>query len=149
MNTVSKRRARSKRQTDLVAMTEEDLAFETRMAAIQMLIPVALERVNDDLQKEHAALVGKRYGRGTPLGPWGTNAGSVFLGDQKVKITVPRVRDRVAEAEVPLRVYQRLQSPGIIDWAALQRVINGISTAKYTERIQPVLRKGTEPTCAW
>jgi len=37
---------------------------------------------------------------------------------------VPRVRDRLADAEVPLRVYQRLQSPGIIDWVALQRVIN-------------------------
>jgi len=41
------------------------------------------------------------------------------------------VRDRQSDAEVPLRVYQRLQSPGVIDWAALQRVINGISTAKY------------------
>src|ERR1039458_3850189 len=78
MKTVSKKEARSKRQTALVAMTEEELAFETRMAAIQMLIPVALERMNEDLQKEHAALVGRRYGRGTPLGPWGTNAGSVY-----------------------------------------------------------------------
>jgi putative transposase len=131
MKTVTKKEVWSKRQTELAAMTEEDLAFETRMAAIQMLIPVALERVNEDLQREHAALVGKRYGRGTPLGPWGTNAGSVYLGDQKVKVRVPRVRERATDTEVPLRVYQRLQSPGIIDWVALQRVINGISTAKY------------------
>jgi transposase-like protein len=55
----------------------------------------------------------------------------VYLGDQKVRIRVPRVRNRGTDEEVPLQAYQRLQSPTVIDHLALQRVINGISTGKY------------------
>jgi transposase-like protein len=131
MKTVAKNAGRIKRQQELREMTEEEMAFETRMAAIQTLIPIALERVNEDLQKEFSSLVGKRYARGKQLGPWGSNNGSVYLGDQKMPVRVPRVRDRIADTEVSLRTYQRLQSPGVIDDLAFRRVINGLSMGRY------------------
>jgi transposase-like protein len=55
----------------------------------------------------------------------------VYLGDQKVSIKVPRVRNRETNEEVPLSSYQQLQDPGIFNEVAYQRVINGLSQRKY------------------
>src|SRR5208282_1156602 len=89
---------------------------------------------------EVRALVGgERYDRTDgDLRRWGQNPGSVCLGDQKLKINVPRVRDVRADEEVPLRSYERLQNPGHLDEVALSRVINGISQGKYERAAEHV-----------
>lgn len=131
MKTVAKKARRIKQQTALIEMTEAERAREVRMAAIQMLIPVAMAEALSEMQAEFAALVGQRYARGKTYGSWGSNAGSIYLGDQKVAVKVPRVRNRQSDEEVPLRAYQRLQSAAVIDELALNRVINGVSAGKY------------------
>jgi hypothetical protein len=98
---------------------------------IQMLIPLALKAVGQELQGEVTDLVGARYSRGGDLTRWGNNDGSVFLGDQKVPISVPRVRHKLNDEEVPLKSYGGLQSPRIIDDIVLRRVINGIAQGNY------------------
>lgn len=110
-----------------------DPAQEARLAAIQMLIPVGLSAVNEALQKEWAGLVGARYARGKEMGPWGSNRGSVYMGDQKVRVKVPRVRRKATNEEVPLVSYIRLQQPGLIEEMALKRVLNGVSQGNYAE----------------
>jgi transposase-like protein len=65
------------------------------------------------------------------MGPWGTNAGSVYLGDQKVRVTVPRVRRKDTGEEVPLLDYVRLQQPGVIEEMALKRALCGVSQGNY------------------
>lgn len=135
MKRLAKKGARSnaKRRQAMEAVMGLDPARESRLAAIQMLIPVGLAAVNEALQKEWASLVGARYGRGKPMGPWGTNAGSVYLGDQKVRVTVPRVRRRNTNEEVPLMDYVRMQQPGIIEEMALKRALCGVSQGNYRE----------------
>lgn len=108
-------------------------AKEARLAAIQMLIPVGLSAVNEALQREWAGLVGERYARGKEIGPWGSNRGSVYLGDQKVRVKVPRARRRSTREEVPLINYIRLQQPGLIEEMALKRVLSGVSQGNYAE----------------
>jgi len=110
---------------------EQDPGREARLAAIQMLIPLGLKAVAEELQAEVTALAGPRYTRGGPLGRWGFNDGSVFLGDQKVSVSVPRVRRKDTKEEVPLSAYRRLQSASLIEEAALRRVIRGVSTGNY------------------
>jgi mRNA-degrading endonuclease RelE of RelBE toxin-antitoxin system len=93
MKIVMKKRAGSnerKRQVMETAMGL-DPAREARLAAIQMLIPLGLTVVQESLNKEWASLVGERYARGKVMGPWGTNAGSVYLGDQKARVTSYRI----------------------------------------------------------
>ncbi len=100
---------------------------------IQILIPLRLQAVEEELQAEVQSWVGgEHYTRsdGT-CKRWGQNPGSVFLGDQKVRISVPRVRDLKASKEVRLKSYERLQDPNHVDEMALSRVINGISQGKY------------------
>jgi len=108
---------------------------ESRLAMIQMLIPLGLSAVEAELQAEVRELSGDRYTRGGALDRWGSNRGSVFLGDQKVSVAVPRVRNKVLGVEVPLKSYDRLQSPGLIDDMVLSRVINGISQGKYERAV--------------
>jgi hypothetical protein len=78
---------------------------EARAALIQALIPVAWDRVCEELQAEVERLAGKRYERcGRPPGHvrWTAQRGSIYLADQKIPLQVPRVRDRLRNLEVPL-----------------------------------------------
>jgi putative transposase len=129
--------ARNQRVQEMVG---QGWGSESRLSMIQMLIPLGLQAVEQELQAEVRALAGgDRYGRsGTGIKRWGSNPGSVFVGDQKLKINVPRVRDVEAGEEVPLRSYERLQNPTHLDEIALSRVINGISQGKYERAAEHV-----------
>jgi len=124
-----------------VNVDEGALELDSRVAMIQALIPIGLEAVDDVLQQQVLELAGGRYNRkdpGQPLRRWGKQKGSVYLGDQKVPIEVPRVRDTAAGAEVPLDVYKALQSPRELDEGMLLRVIKGISCRNYKACAQAV-----------
>ena len=122
----------------MIQEVERDLGRESRLAMIQMLIPLGLQSVERELQAEVLGLAGERHARGGKLDRWGSNPGSVYLGDQKVAIRVPRVRDHESDVEVPLEAYERLQSPRVIDDIVLARAINGISQGKYERAVLAV-----------
>lgn len=106
---------------------------ESRLAAIQALIPLGLAAVGEELTKDLLELAGEKHQRDGIGHRWGFNDGSVYLGDQKVHVRVPRVRSKRDEQEIPLPAYRRLQEPGVVEELALKRVINGISTGRYRE----------------
>ena len=111
------------------------------LAMIQALIPLGLRAVEEALQQEVSALAGARYARhgGAPgVVRWGQQAGSIFLADQKLPITVPRVRDQVARSEVPLATYATLQTPRALDTGLFRRVLGGISCREYEAAAEAV-----------
>lgn len=130
--------ARNQRAEEMVQ--HPDWGSESRLSMIQMLIPLGLRAVEEELQAEVRGLVGGgRHDRnGGDNKRWGQNPGSVFLGDQKVKINVPRVRDLRKGSEVRLKSYERLQDPRHLDELALARVINGVSQSKYERAAEQV-----------
>lgn len=105
---------------------------------IQQLIPLGLKAVEEELQSEILDLAGPRYGRGSALKRWGANPGAVFVGDQKLKINVPRLRDVERGQEVQLKSYERLQHPAAVDEVAFRRVISGISNGRYEQAAESV-----------
>jgi len=108
--------------------------LDTRVALIQALIPVALERVHQELKADVTRLAGERYARaGRHPGHvrWTHQRGSVYLADQKLPIEVPRVRDRLRNQEVPLPTYERLQVPRALDTGLLHKVLGGLATREY------------------
>jgi putative transposase len=108
--------------------------WSTRMALIQALIPVALEKVEEELQADVARLAGERYvreGRRPGHVRWTPQRGSIYLADQKIPIEVPRVRDRLRNQEVPLPTYEHLQVPRGLDSGLLHKVLGGLSTREY------------------
>lgn len=135
-------RGKGKRTEESKAVEPQGLErLDTRVAMIQALIPVALDRVQELLQEELEALTGVRYGRqGGVEGHvrWGQQAGSVYLADQKVPVRVPRVRDLHRDTEVPLGSYQALRNPRRADEVALGRVLRGLSCRDYQACVQAV-----------
>ena len=115
-------------------MAQPEWGSESRLSMIQMLIPLGLQAVEEELQAEVRKLAGGgRHERtGTTVKRWGQNPGSVFVGDQKLRINVPRVRDMAAGQEIRLKSYERLQDPRHLDELALSRVINGISQGYFS-----------------
>ena len=88
----------------------------------------------DDRPGSLARLAGARYARtgGDPdLVRWGAQPGSVYLADQKLPVTVPRVRNRQTGEEVRLATYARLQQPRGLDVGLVHRILGGLSTREY------------------
>ena len=126
-----------------IALSEAGLTeLDTKLAIIQMLIPIALERIRELLQEEVTQLAGARYARNDEHGNskrWGKQRGSVYLAEQKVPVEVPRVRDVKANREIPLATYQGLQQPAVHDEKLFLNVLHGLSCREYasTARLIP------------
>lgn len=131
-----------KRTKARMKMSDEMLAADFngagRVALIQMLIPIGLRAVEEELQGEVTRLAGERYSREGDSVRWGYNAGSVYLGDQKVSIKVPRVVDPTSGQSVPLESYRALHDLGGIDDIAFKRVLHGLSAGKYEKAAMSV-----------
>ncbi len=111
------------------------------LAMIQALIPLGLRAVEEALQEEVRALAGARYAHhdGHPdVVRWGRQSGSIYLADQKLPITVPRVRDRAAGTEIPLATYATLQTPRARDAGLYRRVLAGLSCREYEAAAEAV-----------
>ena len=110
----------------------KDDAVDVRVEMIQCLIPIALEAVSDLLSGELDEIAGVRYSRKTTsIRRWGRQKGSVYLGDQKIPISVPRARDTAVNREVALRTYKALQNPRGVDEKLFLRVLKGLSCRNY------------------
>lgn len=108
--------------------------LDSRIALIQALIPVGLLAVAEVLEQEVAGLAGAHYQRKASAQPhrrWGQQQGSVYLADQKLPVSVPRVRNIQTQREVPLESYQALQVPRRLDEGLLLRILNGLSCRQY------------------
>ena len=123
---------RQDKRHDGRASTPEEI--DSTVALIQALIPLGLHAVGEALEAEVVALAGARYRRtdGRPgVVRWGQQPGSVYLADQKLPIPVPRVRDRVANREIPLTTYERLQVPRAADAGLFRKVLVGLTCRQY------------------
>ena len=123
------------RRKDMEAMMDMEKIndIDVKVALIQALIPEGLKAVNEKLQEEIRSLAGERYQHGKENTRWGDQAGSVYLLDQKVPLTVPRLRNKARNLEVPLEYYQKLQEPYQGDKQVFKKLLNGLSTHKYRE----------------
>lgn len=111
----------------------------SRIELIRQLIPLGLEAVRDVLEQEVSQLVGERYKQtGSENTRWGSNPGSVYLGDQKVSIKVPRVRNKANGKEVALDSYNQLQDKTLFNEQVFKNVIHGISSRKYEKVAEQV-----------
>ena len=124
-----------------MAVAAERNALDSRVELIQALIPLGLEPVQGLLAQEVTALARARYQRGGGVlgyARWGAQDGSVYLADQKVAVSVPRVRDVRRAQEVPLTTHQSLRQPRRAEEAALRKVLKGLSCRSYEACVEPV-----------
>lgn len=67
------------------------------------------------------------------LQKWGFQNGSIYLGDQKVKVVHPRLR--AYDSELALSSYERLKKPKEFSEEMLLRAMRGMSGRKYRETV--------------
>ena len=107
-----KKKVTSRRRAleEMIELSQID-DIDVKVSLIQALIPLGLAAVNEKLQEEVKTLAGERYAHGKENLRWGRQNGSVYLLDQKVPMMVPRVRNKLSQAELGLSYYQKLQQP--------------------------------------
>jgi transposase-like protein len=106
---------------------------DTRVELVRALIPLGLKAVGELLQEEVEWLAGERYARGKETRRWGSQGGSVYLMDQKVPISIPRLRNKREDREVGLETYRKFQTPQAADEQVFLKLLNGLSTHRYEE----------------
>jgi putative transposase len=96
---------------------------------------------------EREELAGPDYYPTNPnLQKWAHEDGSIFVGDQKIKVKRPRLRNTDG-GEVALKSYQQLHSHGQFSEELLQKILRGVSARKYGETVIDAARAfGVSPT---
>ena len=105
MNTVPKklRNKKTRLMGDSKFLTKkefEQLQRGDRIALIRRLIPIGLMAVAEELQKEVDEIMGQSVNSETKKPnayKYGSNPGSVVLGNQRIPIRVPRIRTETEE----------------------------------------------------
>jgi len=69
------------------------------------------------------------------LRKWAGQPGSVYIGDHKVKVLRPRLRDIESGEEVSLSTYENLKNPGQFSEEIISKALRGISTREYGETL--------------
>ena len=80
------------------------------------------------MEWDREQVAGKAY---SPVGAyqkWGWQQGSIYLGDQKVKVVRPRLRKD--STEVKLSSYEQMKNPGEFSEELLMGTLRGMSSRK-------------------
>ena len=119
----------------LLELTREALssfAVEMGLKVAQCLLA---DEVTQRCGQRHARLANRQETR------FGHQRGFITIAGQKVSLDKPRVRSTDGRGEVELARYQLLQSPEALPQAALDHLVNGVSTRRY-ERVVELARAG-------
>lgn len=83
---------------------------------------------------EREELAGPDYHPRSPeLRKWASQRGSVYIGDQKVRVEHPRLRGPAGE--IGLKSYLALREPGGFSEELLSKVLRGVSAQKYSDTV--------------
>ncbi len=82
---------------------------------------------------DRESLAGREYHPSGEYQKWGWQNGSIYMGQEKIKLKHPRLRD--SRGEVLLPSYERLKHPGVFSEEVLLRALRGMSGRKYRETL--------------
>lgn len=134
---------RKKAMTGFKQMTNAEQASQTLYHVIrdgkQALDNVLLEMgrmvAESIMLMEREELAGPDYYPTHPnLQKWAHEKGSIYLADQKVKVSRPRLRD-IVEGEKTLKSYEALRKRGPFSEELLEQILRGVSAQKYEETV--------------
>jgi putative transposase len=116
---------------------EPGVMLDSQHLLITALLPRAVKEFLAQCEAEVAGLCGEPHARGEGLlSRWGTQAGSIYLGGQKVAVKKPRVRG--AEGERPLSTYETFQDPKLFNQQVFQEGIRRVSQRDYEKGLPKI-----------
>lgn len=103
-------------------------ALDTAMLEIGRMVAETIMYV------ERAEVAGPDYQPKSPeVRKWASQQGSVYIGDQKLRVEHPRLRG--PNGEVPLETYGQMKQRGGFSEELLGEVLRGMSARKYEETV--------------
>lgn len=112
-----------------------DQPFEVKLHLLQHYMELSRLLITEVLEEEVQEKTGPRYSHNKPhdgqYHRWGSNPGSVRVGDEKLRLQVPRIYDTEAKQSVPLERYRELRDLPAVNDQILTAVLLGLSTGDY------------------
>jgi transposase-like protein len=116
---------------------EPGVMIDSQHLLISALLPPAVKEFLAQCESEVASICGARHARGEALlSRWGTQAGSIYLGGQKVAVQKPRVRG--ADGEHTLSVYETFQDPKLFNQQVFQEGLRRVSQRDYEKGLPKI-----------
>lgn len=118
----------------------QNQSLETQLSLFSNFLEVAKILANQMLEDEVKEKAGERYDREKPssgrYSRWGSNPGSIRIGEEKVKIKVPRIHDNQKMVTESPESYQRLRTIDLPSEILMKRIILGLSQHDYQEVVK-------------
>lgn len=125
-------------QNDSTCNTLRDLLeqpMEVKLHLLKHHMELSRLLINELLEEAVTEYAGERYSHHKPhqgrYHRWGSNPGSVRVGEEKLRLQIPRVYDTAETRSVPLDIYAQLQQLPAVDDTLLTAVLLGLSTGDY------------------
>jgi transposase-like protein len=118
-------------------------SFTSKVAEIISVGKSSIDALNQEIGKmlvesillmDRENIAGPDYAPTTDIYKWAHQQGSVFIGDQKVKISKPRLRG--PRGEIALPSYEKLKERGQFSEEMLTQMMSGLSARRYRETVQ-------------
>jgi len=107
----------------------------TKIALLKNQYEISLILIDEILNDEVRHYTGERYKREKPhngrYSRWGSNPGSVWIGEEKVNIEVPRIYDKETKRNQSLENYEKLKEIEPDEERLMKAVLYGLSTNDY------------------
>jgi transposase-like protein len=108
---------------------------DMRVGILHNYLSICQIMINELFEEEVIEKAGPRYSHQKPedgrWSRWGYNPGSVKIGDQKLKIEVPRLFDNLDETNTPLKRYEEMKELAGPSEQLLKGVLLGLSMRDY------------------
>ena len=131
-----------------VAMAE--IAENMREGLLALAVGAGLQVMAALMEADVSALAGPKgkHDAGRTAVRHGRERGSVTLGGRRVAITRPRVRAADGAGELPVASYELFSSTEILGRMAMEKMLAGLSTRRYSVGLEPVGERVDETASA-
>jgi transposase-like protein len=117
----------------------QEQSVEIKISLLQNHLSICQIMINELLEEEVTQKAGARYSREKPndgrYSRWGFNPGSVRIGDQKLKVDVPRIYDNEQDKNTMLDRYEDLKQLPEPTEQLINGVLLGLSMRDYAKVI--------------
>lgn len=117
----------------------QEQSVDLKISLLQNHLSICQIMINELLEEEVTQKAGARYTRDKPFdgrySRWGFNPGSVRIGDQKLKIDVPRLYDNIQDKNAMLDRYEDLKLLPEPTQQLINGVLLGLSMRDYAKVI--------------
>ena len=122
---------------------------DVKIAMLESHLDLCRLLVNEILEEEVTSLCGAKYAHEKPhngrYSRWGTNPGSVQIGEHRLTVIVPRIKDEEADKMVTLKSYDRLRDTTLDEEYLMRGILLGLSVRDFADlHSQPSARALTK-----